>query len=253
MDCSPPGSSVHGILQARILEWVAISFSKGSSSPRDWARHVSCIGWWFLLLLNHLESTKTAAQEGLGLWIWILDCKPGLGGTIPSLNLFISSSPPTLQRRVWSPFIKPPREDFLKKKKKIYLFSFTGICCGTWDLRSSLQQAGSLVEAGGISFPDHRGNPISCIGSAKSTREDPKKGFLLGVHSAGASEKMQSPPPPPKPIFPQPWNQTGRRLRGTFRASPCQRQHLEWQPHPRILYGHFLLIIKRWSNFQMES
>ena len=30
MDCSPPGSSVHGILQARILEWVAISFSRGS-------------------------------------------------------------------------------------------------------------------------------------------------------------------------------------------------------------------------------
>ena len=29
MDCSPPGSSVHGILQARILEWVAISFSRG--------------------------------------------------------------------------------------------------------------------------------------------------------------------------------------------------------------------------------
>ena len=34
MDCSPPGSSVHGILQARILEWVAIAFSKGSSQPR---------------------------------------------------------------------------------------------------------------------------------------------------------------------------------------------------------------------------
>ena len=31
MDCSPPGSSVHGILQARILEWVAIPFSRGSS------------------------------------------------------------------------------------------------------------------------------------------------------------------------------------------------------------------------------
>ena len=30
MDCSPPGSAVHGILQARILEWVAISFSRGS-------------------------------------------------------------------------------------------------------------------------------------------------------------------------------------------------------------------------------
>ena len=36
MDCSPPGSSVHGIYQARILEWVAISSPKGSPQPRDW-------------------------------------------------------------------------------------------------------------------------------------------------------------------------------------------------------------------------
>ena len=35
MDCSLPGSTVHGILQARILEWVAIPFSRGSSGPRD--------------------------------------------------------------------------------------------------------------------------------------------------------------------------------------------------------------------------
>ena len=35
MDCSPPGSSLHGILQARILEWVAIPFSSRSSQPRD--------------------------------------------------------------------------------------------------------------------------------------------------------------------------------------------------------------------------
>ena len=35
MDCSPPGSSVHGILQARILEWVAMPFSRESSQPRD--------------------------------------------------------------------------------------------------------------------------------------------------------------------------------------------------------------------------
>ena len=43
MDCSPPGSSVHGISQARILEWVAISFSRESSQPRNWT-HVSYIG-----------------------------------------------------------------------------------------------------------------------------------------------------------------------------------------------------------------
>ena len=42
MDCSPPGSTVHGILQARILEWLAISFSWGSSQPRD-QTHVSCL------------------------------------------------------------------------------------------------------------------------------------------------------------------------------------------------------------------
>ena len=42
VDCSPSGSSAHGILQARILKWVAISFSRGSSWPRD-RTQVSCI------------------------------------------------------------------------------------------------------------------------------------------------------------------------------------------------------------------
>ena len=42
MDCSLPGSSVHGILQARILEWVVISYSRGSSQPKDQTQ-VSCI------------------------------------------------------------------------------------------------------------------------------------------------------------------------------------------------------------------
>ena len=42
VDCSLPGSSIHGISQARILEWVAISFSGGSCWPREWIR-VSCI------------------------------------------------------------------------------------------------------------------------------------------------------------------------------------------------------------------
>ena len=46
VDCSPPGSSVHGILQARVLEWVATSFSRGSSQPRDQTQ-VSCIAGGF--------------------------------------------------------------------------------------------------------------------------------------------------------------------------------------------------------------
>ena len=49
MDCSPPGSSVHGILQARIPEWVAIPFSRGSSRPRDQTR-VSCIAGRFFIV-----------------------------------------------------------------------------------------------------------------------------------------------------------------------------------------------------------
>ena len=42
LDRSPPGSSIHGVLQARILEWVATSSSRGSSQPRDQTQ-VSCI------------------------------------------------------------------------------------------------------------------------------------------------------------------------------------------------------------------
>ena len=46
MGSSPPGSSDHGTSQARILEWVAISFSRGTSQPRDWTQ-VSCIAGEF--------------------------------------------------------------------------------------------------------------------------------------------------------------------------------------------------------------
>ena len=46
IDCSPPGSEVHGIFWARILEWLAMLSSRGSSFPRDWT-HVSCIAGRF--------------------------------------------------------------------------------------------------------------------------------------------------------------------------------------------------------------
>ena len=55
-DYSPPGSFVHGISQARILEWVAISFSRRSSWPRDWT-WVSCIADR-LFTINQLFSNK---------------------------------------------------------------------------------------------------------------------------------------------------------------------------------------------------
>ena len=54
---TPPGSSVHRILQARIQEWVAISSSRESSQTRDWTG-VSCIGWWILYHQHHLGSPE---------------------------------------------------------------------------------------------------------------------------------------------------------------------------------------------------
>ena len=76
MDCSPPSSSVHGILHARILEWVAVPFPRGSSQPRDWI-HVSCIAgrfftiWatisvWSNLILSNYGSGEDS-WESLGL------------------------------------------------------------------------------------------------------------------------------------------------------------------------------------------
>ena len=58
--CSPPGSSVHGILQARILEWVAIPFSRVSVQPKDW-NQVSCIAGRFFAIW--------ATGEALGLLV----------------------------------------------------------------------------------------------------------------------------------------------------------------------------------------
>ena len=58
MDCGPPGSSVHGVLHARILEWVAISSSRGSSQPRDRIpiSSISSVGRW---ILYHCDTCTT--------------------------------------------------------------------------------------------------------------------------------------------------------------------------------------------------
>ena len=56
-DC-PPGTSIRGIFQARILEWVAVSYSRGSPWPRD-QTHVSCIGRWILYDWATREASAT--------------------------------------------------------------------------------------------------------------------------------------------------------------------------------------------------
>ena len=58
VDCSLPGSSVHGIFQARILGWIAVSFSRGSSQPRKWTRVSYIAGRFF---------TNWVIREALGM------------------------------------------------------------------------------------------------------------------------------------------------------------------------------------------
>ena len=90
MDCTLPGFSIHGILQARILEWVAISFSRGSSPPRDrtWVSRIAgrCFTVWaareaifsllltkfaFQIFLPFLLLLSVGEESCVGLWPWI--------------------------------------------------------------------------------------------------------------------------------------------------------------------------------------
>ena len=74
MDCGPPGSSVHEILQARILEWVTISFSRGSFWPRDQTQ-VSYIAGRLLTALDIREAYKEENKKWpviLQVWVFLI-------------------------------------------------------------------------------------------------------------------------------------------------------------------------------------
>ena len=84
LDCSPPGASVHGILHARILEWVAISFSRGSSWPRDRIQ-VSCIASGFCTLWVSREAQALTVNKTNCLF-----ANSGLGGLESSTRALVS-------------------------------------------------------------------------------------------------------------------------------------------------------------------
>ena len=72
VDCSLPGSSVHGILQARILEWVAIPFSRGPSQRRD-PTHISCIAGGFFTAKPPWKPLRGFSWYKIGAWKVLLD------------------------------------------------------------------------------------------------------------------------------------------------------------------------------------
>ena len=86
VDCSLPGSSVHCILQARILQWVAISFFRGSSQPRDWT--------WFSCIAGRFFNVWTIREATFQFWFFshVLTNLTHLQPTQPLLIISIEQS-----------------------------------------------------------------------------------------------------------------------------------------------------------------
>ena len=81
MDCSLPGSSIPEIFQARILEWVAISFCGRSSQPRDWT-YVSCVAWIAGGLFTNITPWKALTLLGRNQILCFLTVAPLRGRPI---------------------------------------------------------------------------------------------------------------------------------------------------------------------------
>ena len=99
-DCSSLGSSVHGILQARILEWVGTSFSWGSSQPRDWT-WVFCIAGRFFTVWN--TSAYDLEEASLGWMYSFIDAGRIKGG--PRWNDSTVSKVVLQKQRLWVSFL----------------------------------------------------------------------------------------------------------------------------------------------------
>ena len=97
MDYSPPGSSVHMILQARILEWVAMPFSRGSPQTQDWTHvsYVSCTGKSYLPLMlpgkPSISSVQSLSHVRVFVTPWIAARQASLFITISRSSLRLTS------------------------------------------------------------------------------------------------------------------------------------------------------------------
>ena len=115
MDYNPPGSSVRGILQVRTLEWVAISFSRGSSCPRDWTQVCHIAGrvftiWatrqaqsimFFILSINLAAPGLSRSLQDLSCHTWCLTPQPGMEpGALHWEGGILATGPPGKSRRV---------------------------------------------------------------------------------------------------------------------------------------------------------
>ena len=110
MDCSPLGSSVHGFLQVRILEWVPIPFSRGSSWPKDWT-WVSCIAGKFFTIWairHNWHGLHSKIRSSVVHFPVVLAC----ASDGPPLPLFLNSYQNLNLLPKWAPFLSCPLAEF---------------------------------------------------------------------------------------------------------------------------------------------
>ena len=136
MGCSRPGFSAHGILQVRILEWVAIPFSRGSFWPREWTCvfYVSCIGRQLLYHSHHL---------GRLLLSWDSPGKnTGVGGHFLRQGTFPTqgSNPCLLHTQAGSLPLSHQGSPFSSPRQY-----FSGCCCGRWPQGDSICSLPAVV------------------------------------------------------------------------------------------------------------
>ena len=140
MDCSPPGSSVHGIFHTIVLEWIAISFSRGSSLPRDRTRvsHIvdRCLTVWatreVCSMLNLCELIFVCVSECLSWWwVWVCLCQSDYVirflfecVNVPVNRLRVSTSP------IWLGFCKCESVRMHVKSMNVSMSLFlSALCC----------------------------------------------------------------------------------------------------------------------------
>ena len=122
MDCSLPGSPVHGIFQARVLEWVSISFSRRSSQPRDWTRVFCIVGRCFTI--HPLEGWIYGNVVWLCVTPWTVACQAHL-----SMGFSRSES--------WSGLPGLSRE-YSWPRDRIHVSCIAGGLFCVWDTREAL-------------------------------------------------------------------------------------------------------------------
>ena len=102
-DCSLPGSSVHGILQVRILEWIAVPFSRGSSQPSDWTPVSPIVGGFFTIwATREAQNFKWKCQSLCRIQLFVT---PWTGDHQALLSMGFS------RQEYWSGLLLPSAED----------------------------------------------------------------------------------------------------------------------------------------------